>query len=475
MGARGAPYTSTKDAGKLRKSKNGAAARSGKCRNTVRHSQLFEMELQMEKYALTNMHLLNGHADMKPETGLAVLVSDGKFERILPEAEIPAGYEVKDLGGKYLLPGLINLHVHIPASGKPKKGKTDYNKIAALLRFAVVRAVVRKMCESYARQELLSGTTTIRAVGGVLDFDTCLRDRINAGKTSGPRILAANYAVSVPGGHMTGSVALPAHSPEEAAQMVENLSETKPDLIKLMITGGVLDAEIPGEPGILKMPPEYVKAACEKAHMMGYKVAAHVESTEGLKVALENGVDTIEHGGRPTDENMKMFHETGAVLVATISPVLPFSVMDQAVSGVSDMDLLNGKALFENMKACANRCLAEGITVGLGTDTGCPYITHYDMWRELVYFVKCCHVTPQFALHTATMINAEIAGISDETGSIDEGKSADFMVVEKDPLTDLTTLRKPLMVSLRGKMIEDPKVKKFPQVEEALDQLMKML
>ena len=84
----------------------------------------------MEKYALKNMHLLNGHADMKPQTGLAVLVSDGRFEKILPESEIPEGYEVKDLGGKYLLPGLINLHVHMPTGGKPSAKKTDYAKLA---------------------------------------------------------------------------------------------------------------------------------------------------------------------------------------------------------------------------------------------------------------------------------------------------------------------------------------------------------
>ena len=430
----------------------------------------------MDRYALTNMHLLNGHADMKPQTGLAVLVSDGRFEKILPESEIPEGYEVKDLGGKYLLPGLINLHVHMPTGGKSSAKKTDYAKLAqTLLKYGLVRWVLKKMGESHAKTQLLSGTTTIRAVGGIMDFDTKLRDKIKAGKAVGPRMLAANYAVSVPGGHMTGSVALPAHSVEEAVVMVENLAETGPDLIKLMITGGVLDAEVPGEPGVLKMPPEYVKAACEKAHWLGYKVAAHVESTEGLLVALENGVDSIEHGGKPTDEVMELFKKTGSVLVATLSPTVPFSEMDQSVSGVSDMDLLNGKALFKNIKDCTIRCLKEGITVGLGTDTGCPYITHYDMWRELWYFVQCCGVTPAFAIHTATMVNAGIAGLSDETGSIDEGKSADYMVVDRDPLQDLTALREPSMVSVFGKYLEDPKPKKNPKVEEALDTLMKVM
>ena len=424
------------------------------------------------KYALTNITILNGHADMTPVSGKAVLVDGEKIADIVAADAVPAGYEVVDLGGRYLLPGLINLHVHIPSSGKPTKKKLDYEKVAKLLKFGVVRAVVRKMCENNARQQLLSGTTTIRAVGGVLDFDTRLRDKINSGKTTGPRILAANCAVSVPGGHMTGSVAMPAHSAEEAAQMVRNVAKQKPDLIKLMITGGVLDADVPGEPGVLKMPPEYVKAAVDAAHELGFKVAAHVESNEGMTVALQNGVDTLEHGGRPGDEVMQLFRETGAVLVGTLSPAVPFAVMEQAVTGLSDMDLLNGKALFNYMQACIRECLANGVTVGLGTDTGCPYITHYDMWRELWYFCRYCGVTPAFALHTATEINAQIAGIADLTGTVDAGKSADFMIVAGDPLEDLTVLRTPTEVVFRGKLLRAPKPKRFEAVDRELDKIL---
>ena len=427
------------------------------------------------KYILKNMTLLSGHADMTAEKGKAILVENGRIAEILDEDKIPADVECIDLGGKTLLPGLINMHVHIPSSGKPSKKKKNYEKIAKLLKFAVVRAVIRSMCASYAKQELLSGTTTIRAVGGVLDVDTKLRDAINEGKTAGPRILAADWAVSVPGGHMTGSVALPAHSKEEAAEMVRKLSLQKPDLIKLMITGGVLDAIVPGEPGILKMPPEYVRAATEEAHKLGYPVAAHVEGTEGMLAALNAGVDTLEHGGKPNDEVIRLFKEKGSVLIGTISPAIPFACMDPAVTGLSETDLLNGKALMNNMVDCMNACLENGITVGLGTDTGCPLVTHTDMWRELVYFTKYCHVTPAYAIHTATEINARIAGLSEETGTVEKGKSADFLIVDGDPLDDLTVLRKPAMVVFRGNRIEDPKPKKFAIVEKALDEVLQKL
>ena len=424
------------------------------------------------KYALKNMFLLDGHADMVPVAGKAVLVDGERIAAIVPDSEIPADYESVDLGGGYLLPGLINLHVHTPISGKPTRKKLDYAKLAKLLSIGAVRAVIRGMVANNMKQQLLSGTTTVRAVGGIRDFDGRTRDKINAGKALGPRMLVANYAVSVAGGHMTGSVALPVHSEVEAAQMVRDIAATKPDLIKLMITGGVLDADVPGEPGILKMPPHYVKAAVETAHELGYKVAAHVESTAGMLVALQNGVDTLEHGGKPSEEVLQLMRATGAVLVGTLSPAVPFAVMDQAVTGLSDLDLVNGKALFANMKDCVNACLAAGITVGLGTDVGCPYITHYDTWRELWYFCRCCGVSPAFAIHTATEVNAGIAGVADETGTVTPGKSADFLIVKGNPLEDITALRTPAAVVFRGKLLRDPKPKKIPEVDAALDQVM---
>lgn len=425
------------------------------------------------KYVLKNMFLLNGHADMNPQTGKAVIVENDKIKAIINENEIPKGCKTIDLGGNYLLPGLINMHMHIPTNGKPKKKPVNYEAVSKLLKIGAIRAVYRKVCEANVRSDLYAGITTIRAVGGLPSFDTRIRDKINSGKIKGPRILTSDYAVSVPGGHMTGSVALPASSAGEAVAMVTDIHEKyHPDLIKLMITGGVLDCTVPGEPGVLKMPAEYVNAACAKAHELGYKVAAHVESTEGMLVALKGGVDTIEHGGKPNDEVMELFHKTGSVLIATISPALPFLGMSDKFLGISEMGLINGKALFENMKACILACRREGITVGLGTDTGCPYTTHYDFWRELWYYVNIIGATPREALHTATLMNAQIAGIDKETGSIDEGKSADMLLVAGNPLDDPEALRTPLKVICRGEIIDNPPQKKFAEVEELLDESM---
>ena len=152
------------------------------------------------------------------------------------------------------------------------------------------------MVAGFAKDELFSGVTTIRTVGGLGNFDTRLRDEIESGTKLGPRILAANQGISVPGGHMAGSVAVAASTIPDALKQLEKAKQEKIDLIKLMITGGVLDAKKKGVPGELKMSPEMVYAVCKQAHDAGYLVAAHVESPEGVRVALENGVDSIEHG-----------------------------------------------------------------------------------------------------------------------------------------------------------------------------------
>ena len=422
------------------------------------------------KVAYINGVILTGEENMTPITGHILMTEGDRITGIQPADTSVEGYEVVDLNGGYIMPGLINLHVHIPGSGKPKKKQSDTKKLVRILTSTeLLRKLAFGMCVKYSTMELKSGVTTLRSVGGVQNMDSRLRDEINAGKRVGPRILAANMAVSVPGGHMAGSLAYEATSAEEAAMYVRKIAEDKPDLIKLMITGGVLDATVKGEPGELKMPPEYVKAACDEAHHLGLKVAAHVESTEGVRVALKNGVDTIEHGAKPDDEIISLFKERGAVDVATISPALPFALFDRELIGATEVQQFNGKIVFDGVLECAKACLEAGVPVGLGTDTGCPYITHYDMWRELNYFTKYCGVSNSFALHTATEVNARILGLDDEIGTLAPGKCADMIVTMGNPLDDLKVLRNVSMVIARGEMVDISGLKKYPQCEQELN------
>ena len=327
------------------------------------------------KYALINGILLDGTETMQPRSGLSILVNGDRIEAIVPAGTEGSDYERIDLAGGYVMPGLINLHVHLPASGRP----------------------------------------TVK---------------------------------------------------------VRKIAEDKPDLIKLMITGGVLDAKCKGEPGELKMPPEVVKAACDQAHALGLPVAAHVESPQGVRVALEGGVDTIKHGAAPDEEILRLFKERHACHIATISPALPYAMFDRSVTGASETEQYNGRIVMDGIIACAKACLERGIPVGLGTDTGCPYITHYDMWREVYYFHKLCNVSNAFALHTATLGNARLVGLGEETGSIEPGKCADLVVTGENPLEDLKALRHIDLVMGRGNLYRIPRVKKMEKAERELDKFL---
>ena len=416
---------------------------------------------------------------MQVQEGQVILVGNERITEILPAEEAgkrnlkASGYEEIDLQGKYILPGLINMHVHLAGNGKPQKKQRDNEALVKkIMSNGLTKAIAYHMVCGFAKDELYSGVTTIRTVGGLGDFDTRLRDDIAAGKKPGPRILAANEGISVPGGHMAGSVAIAAGSIEEALQHLEIAKAQKVNLVKLMITGGVLDAKEKGVPGELKMAPEMVKAVCDKAHAMGYKVAAHVESPKGVKVALQNGVDSIEHGAKADEEMIALFKEHNAFLCTTLSPALPYALFDRSITNASEVEQFNGNVVFEGIIDCAKAAIANDIPVVLGNDVGCPWITQYDFWRELYYFHKYVGVSNTFALYTATCRGAEMAGIGDITGTLEPGKCADMIVVEKNPLEDIRALRNVDMVVSQGKVLRSPKVKKKQIVETELDKFL---
>lgn len=426
------------------------------------------------KTAYINAHVLDGTENMEVLENHAVVVEGQHIAAVSPMAEADLdGCKTVDLKGAYLLPGLVNMHVHLAGNGKPQKKQRDNEALVKkVMANGLTRAVAYRLVSEYARLELHSGVTTIRTVGGLGDFDTRVRDAGLAGQIEAPRILAANEGISVPGGHMAGSVAIAAHSIPEALVQVDIAKSQGADLVKLMITGGVLDATEKGTPGEMKMDPAMVRAVCDKAHELGFLVAAHVESTEGVRVALEGGVDSIEHGAAPTDEIMDLFKKNQSFLCTTISPALPYALFDRSVSNASEVEQYNGNMVFEGVIANSKAALEQGVPVALGNDVGCPWIAQYDFWRELRYFEKYVGVSRQFALHTATLRNAELAGVGDITGSIEVGKCADMIVVDSNPLDDLCALRTVKHVVHRGHFIAAPKVKRNAVVDRELDKFL---
>lgn len=215
----------------------------------------------MKKYAIVNAKIISGKLGDGIQCKKTIIVENGRIVDVTADKEKSKGLKIVDLKGKYVLPGLINLHVHLPGSGMPKDTKKQNKEtVRMLMNHSITKYIVYRLCANYAKIELLSGVTTIRTVGGLDDIDSKIRDKGAQGKLKVPRILASNMAVSVKDGHMAGLLAYEAKDPDDGKKYVREIAKTNPNLIKLMITGGVLDAKKEGEPGVLRMSPEIVKA-----------------------------------------------------------------------------------------------------------------------------------------------------------------------------------------------------------------------
>ena len=425
------------------------------------------------KVTYKNVNILDGTKNMELQKDMMITVVDGKITEIKKNDSSADGV---DLSGKYIIPGLINLHVHTPGNGFPKKKQTDSKKTAKLVMSnKLLQQIGMMLCKNAVKTELLSGTTTIRTVGGLANFDSIIRDKVANNKLVGPRIVSCDQAVTIPGGHMEGSVAYGAKDDEDFVRFITNTANNGADWIKIMITGGVLDAKVKGEPGEMKMTPEQVKLCCDTAHKLGKKVCAHVESPKGVEVAINNGVDSIEHGSSMPDAVVKKFKDENRVLVCTLSPAVPLAKFDPSVTGGNDIQRYNSEVLLEGIIDGTKKCIKAGVKVGLGTDTVCPFITHYDMWRELEYAHYLCELDRKQCLYLATLNNAEIIEVDKETGSIEVGKSADFIVVNDNPLDGFDTIRKPERVVFKGKEFINPKVKKSQEAETRLDEYLQSL
>lgn len=430
-------------------------------------------------YVFTHATLLDGTRDMQPQPNMTVAVdSEGRISAVGPADSTvgPAGAQEVDLQGAYLMPGLINLHVHLCGTGKPTSAGAAGDLIDKVLGNPIGRWYMHRTLRKSAQQQLASGVTTVRSVGDPGFADVWVRDAINAGKYVGPRLLTSGVGVTVPGGHGAGLFAHIAKTPDEAREIVRECYAHKCDLVKLFITGGVFDAEKEGEPGVLRMSPEIAAAAVDEAHKLGMHTAAHIESSEGVRVGLEAGVDTIEHGGMLDEGLISLFRENGvgkkSTLTCTISPALPFCELPPEMTHSTDIQVVNGRIVYEGIVSAAKQALEAGIPVGLGTDSSCPYVTQYDMWRELVYFERIVGASRQLALHTATLGNARILGIDNETGSVEVGKSADLIVLDANPLDDLEALRNVRRVMMRGKFADSMHVKHLPELDAELDKFL---
>lgn len=437
---------------------------------------------EREPFAIVHADIATGDEQGTVERDMTILVgADGRIEQVTPsqQAYIPADYHQIDATGKYVAPGLINAHTHLFSDGRPLTSgatsqKTQKTAIK-LLHSPLGKVYMRSQAKANIMTLLNSGVTTMRTMGDVGYEAVALRNRIDADDMIGPRILASGPLLAIPGGHGDPLIALASSSPEEARRNTRINLDHGVNAIKIAATGGVTDATKLGVAGTPQMTEEEMAAICDEAHEYGVIVAAHAQGQEGVMRALKAGVDTIEHGSALNDEMLELFRHNPrslrgySILDPTLSAGLPLTQLSQEQLGISDIVRGNSELVVDGMVQGARDAHANGIPVGVATDTGMTFVPQYTTWREMDLLVRYAGFTPAQAFNAGTQVNARDLGFEDVTGSISIGKDADMIVLDEDPVKNLRTLASPRLVIAKGRPVWRPEVKHFPEIDQLLD------
>jgi len=387
------------------------------------------------KQAFLTSRIFDGTAG-NYRSDIAILTEGQQIVALVPRSEVPSEYQTLDMGTLTLLPGLIDCHVHLVWNG-------SHDPKVIMLRESAEKTAIRALLHAF--EELMHGVTTVRDVGGPYKVTLAVRDAIREGLFIGPRILAAGLAIEMTGGHAR-DLGLEVDGPHEARKGVRTMLRAGVDLIKLMATGGVYtEGEEPGSP---QLTIEEMSAAVEEAHKAGRKVAAHAEGLQGILNAIDAGVDTIEHGNFLDEEAAQRMVAGGQVLVPTLSPFYRMTQLGTA-GGIPEYAARKAKQVVSGSFHAIELAKKYGIPIATGTDDGSPRLPHGVLVYELELLVHA-GLSPLEALNSATVVAAKACGLSDQVGTLEPGKSADFVGVSGDPLHDISALRNIDTVVIQG-------------------------
>jgi imidazolonepropionase-like amidohydrolase len=377
-----------------------------------------------------------------------VVIVDGRITAVERQGEaVPAGAQRVELPGVTLLPGLIDMHVHLTSS--PLYG--GFN------RFLFTDSFWPVIATRHAKDTLEAGFTTVRNVGSAHFDDVGLKQGIDEGFVPGPRIVPAAYAIGSTGGHCDSNWFPPSmqqkgdaviDSPDEGRRRVREMKKYGAEVIKICATGGVFSHG--DTPGAQQLSYEEIKAIVDEAHRAGMRVAAHAHGADGIKAAILAGVDTIEHASLVDDEGIKLAIAHGAWFGMDIYNT-DYTQAEGKKNGVQEENLKKDRDIGEIQRENFRKALKAGVKMIFSTDAGVyPHGTNARQFAVMVRY----GATPLQAIQTATLNAAQALDRVRDVGQATPGHFGDLVGVSGDPLKDVTVLEHPVFVMKGGEVVK---------------------
>jgi imidazolonepropionase-like amidohydrolase len=388
--------------------------------------------------------VLTGRVIDRPQ----IVITDERFTSVGRQGDpVPADAKRVDLGARTLLPGLIDMHVHLTSDPH----YSGYRELQFTDAFWMTVGVAN------ARRTLEAGFTTVRNVGSQDYDDVGLKQGIENGYISGPRIVPATYAIGPTGGHCDNtqfppSITTPstqiANSPDEYRALVRKLHKYGAEVIKVCMTGGVMSKG--DSVGAQQVSLEEIKAIVDEAHRLGLRVAVHAHGTDGINDALRAGVGTIEHASLADAESFRLAKQHGAWFDMDIYND-DYILAEGEKNGVYPESLAKEKEIGRKQRETFRAAHAAGVKMLFGTDAG-----NYPHGQNARQFAKMVEwgMTPMEAIQAATRSAAEALGRSADLGAIAPGRYADLIAVDADPLGDIRALETVAVVMKAGQLVK---------------------
>lgn len=384
---------------------------------------------------LANARIIDGTGEVLSDR--FIVIDDGSIADVVSMSEFPAtpDAEVIDVSGNTVMPGIIDCHVHLSIDG-------DADPVGQVVADSDAMSALR-MARN-AERTIAAGITTVRDLGAKNHVDISFRRALAQGvHTAAPRLVLSGQPVTMTGGHCW-QFGREANGVDDVRRAAREQIRAGADCVKLMATGGILTQG--NEIGAAQLEEAEMRAAIEEADKAGKLTAVHAHGASGIKNGIRAGVHSVEHAYYLDDEGIDMMLAAGTWLVPTAAAV-DLVVRNGIEAGIPADVVEKAEAAIESQRATCRKALRSGVKIAMGTDAGTPYNRHGDNMQELEAMVAV-GMSPMAAICAATRRGAELLGLADRLGTIERGKAADVLVVDGDPLDDISVLRAPERIGL---------------------------